>query len=148
MLEINWEINSPHIILCLHMCKLKLQSLNIQNMHRVGSQVILVIKSMLKRTVNPIPENPWTFKGSSLISSSSSRRANSLRKTHMIFLSACCITVKGYDPANYSERKTWPHSLHKGRSCWYRKVHTYSTPLWFCERVIQMWQRCLSLTCG
>lgn len=127
------------------MGKPKLQPLKVQHMHRMDFQVILVINPMFKRNFNPIPEKSWTFKGSALTSGSSSSRANSLQKIHMNPLSACCFTVKGYEPANYSGKKPWPHCLRKGRSCWYRTVPTQSSTLQYCETVIRTWQRCLSL---
>lgn len=117
--------------LCPDLGKLKLQLLKVQNKHRVDSQVIIEINLLLKTTFNPIPERPWTFKGSALNGSSFSRRANSLQKIHINFLSACCFPVKGHDPAKYSDRKTRLYCLHKGSSYGYRTVSTQSIPLMF-----------------
>ena len=70
---------------------------------------------------------------------------NPCRKNTWTLFSACCFTVKGYEPANYSGKKTQSHCLRKDKSCWDRMVPTHASPLQHCETVIQTWQRCLSL---
>lgn len=129
--------------LCPDLGKLKLQPLKFQNKCKMDSQVIIEINHLLKRTFNPIPEMPWMFKGSALIGRSFSRRANSLQKTHIFFLLAALllkamtllITLEGKHGYTVCIRANLTNT----------ELFPLSPALWCCHKVIQMWQRYLSL---